>query len=156
MSAGRELVATLTAESLPPRGQAMAVDTLWEGHTLPMVLLRWTQGRVCAYLNLCPHMGVRLNRSGSALFDRGRRHLLCTTHGALFRPGDGLCVSGPCGGDHLDALEAVEVFGQVQVFLPPALADQLRRQRGLITALESPTTAPDAPGPSAPGGSTRE
>jgi nitrite reductase/ring-hydroxylating ferredoxin subunit len=28
-------------------------------------------------------------------------HLLCATHGAIFRPTDGYCVNGPCAGDSL-------------------------------------------------------
>lgn len=44
-------------------------------------------------------------------------HLLCGTHGALFRPQDGYCVSGPCVGDSLEpvpiSLVAEEVmFGE--------------------------------------------
>ena len=27
--------------------------------------------------------------------------ILCASHGALFRPSDGLCVGGPCGGQAL-------------------------------------------------------
>jgi hypothetical protein len=33
------------------------------------------------------------------------RHIACFAHGALFRPKDGLCVSGPCQGQYLTAVE---------------------------------------------------
>jgi nitrite reductase/ring-hydroxylating ferredoxin subunit len=35
---------------------------------------------------------------------------MCSSHGALFRTHDGLCVSGPCKGSHLRPLP-VEVRG---------------------------------------------
>lgn len=34
-------------------------------------------------------------------FDRTGALLLCGTHGALFRPDDGVCVAGPCVGHRL-------------------------------------------------------
>lgn len=154
--AGRKPVLVLDTASLVPRGRAMTLEVDWEGHRLPIVLLRWARRGLRAYVNLCPHMGVPLDRAASGLFDGAKRHLVCTTHGALFRPADGVCVSGPCAGDHLDALEAVEVFEQIQVFIPPALADQLRRQRALLTALGPRPPAPCVQPPAGPGGSTPE
>jgi nitrite reductase/ring-hydroxylating ferredoxin subunit len=150
----RTPVLVLPAATLPPVGRAFATDVEWEGHALPLLLLRWHGRRPLAYLNLCPHMAVPLDRGGSGLFDRGRRHLLCTTHGALFRPEDGVCVSGPCAGDRLDPLEVVEFFGQLQVFLPVALAEELRARRGLVTALGPRSPAPDDPGLADPGART--
>lgn len=146
----------LEAAALPARGRGLVLDADWEGHHLPIVLFRWARGCVRAYVNLCPHMRVPLDRTGAGVFDRAKRHLLCGTHGARFRPDDGVCVSGPCAGDSLEALEAVEVFGQVQVFIPVALVEQLRRQRGLVTALGPRQPAPCGPTPAAPGGSRSE
>ena len=37
-----------------------------------------------------------------------RRHLLCHAHGAIYRPSDGLCVSGPCVGASLLRIEATQ------------------------------------------------
>ena len=34
--------------------------------------------------------------------DRERRHLVCATHGAIFRIEDGVCLAGPCQGDQLE------------------------------------------------------
>lgn len=149
-----EPVATLPAESLPPRGEVLATELVFEGRRLPVILLRLARGHLRCWVNLCPHMAVPLGPPGASLYDRGRKHLVCSTHGALFRPDDGLCVSGPCGGDHLDALEAVEVFGQVQIFVPPALAAELRLRRDLVSALSRPPPAPDEPAPAGPGGNT--
>lgn len=60
------------------------------------------------YLNACPHLGTPLDWSG---FDGDGRfvsadsgNILCATHGAEFRIGDGLCLAGPCRGKHLRAV----------------------------------------------------
>jgi nitrite reductase/ring-hydroxylating ferredoxin subunit len=60
--------------------------------------------RVRAYVNSCPHVGLPLNLSGDHFFDTDGKLLLCQMHGALFRPEDGVCVSGPCEGEHLKPL----------------------------------------------------
>ncbi len=70
-------------------------------------VLRWG-GAVHAYVNSCPHVGLPLNLSGDSFFDIDGKLLLCQMHGALFRPEDGVCVSGPCEGDALKRL-AVEL-----------------------------------------------
>ena len=54
------------------------------------------------YVNRCPHVGTPLDWSDDEFMDLERRHLLCATHGALFRVEDGLCVAGPCQGDRLE------------------------------------------------------
>jgi nitrite reductase/ring-hydroxylating ferredoxin subunit len=59
---------------------------------------------VRAYVNSCPHVGLPLNLSGDNFFDLDGKLLLCQMHGALFRPEDGVCVSGPCEGDALKSL----------------------------------------------------
>jgi nitrite reductase/ring-hydroxylating ferredoxin subunit len=60
---------------------------------------------VAAYLNRCPHLGVPLNWYPDAFMDSESAFLRCSTHGALFEPGTGLCVLGPCRGDKLWQLE---------------------------------------------------
>ncbi|HEY8042220.1 MAG TPA: Rieske (2Fe-2S) protein [Polyangiaceae bacterium] len=61
-----------------------------------------------AYENVCRHRALPLDLGApSAMSDDGR-YLLCHQHGALYRPGDGLCVSGPCAGEALTAVAIVE------------------------------------------------
>jgi nitrite reductase/ring-hydroxylating ferredoxin subunit len=36
------------------------------------------------------------------------RYLLCNQHGALYRPGDGYCILGPCAGERLAAVPIAE------------------------------------------------
>lgn len=53
---------------------------------------------VIAYLNDCPHAGSPLDMPPDQFLTHDGRHILCHTHGALFRIEDGMCVSGPCLG----------------------------------------------------------
>jgi len=39
--------------------------------------------------------------------------LVCSTHGALFEPGTGYCVAGPCRGASLERLDVRERDGRV-------------------------------------------
>ena len=53
---------------------------------------------VIGFIDRCPHTGTPLAVFQDRYFTRERDLLLCATHGALFRPTDGLCVAGPCEG----------------------------------------------------------
>ena len=71
------------------------------GPDLRMVLVVRRGGALHAYENACPHMGTPLNFLPDRFFDRSGEHLLCATHGALFRVADGFCLAGPCAGKGL-------------------------------------------------------
>ena len=66
-----------------------------------VILLRLADGRIAAWRNACPHMGIELDWEPSRLLTRAGRYLVCTGHGALFEPATGLCVQGPCQGEAL-------------------------------------------------------
>jgi nitrite reductase/ring-hydroxylating ferredoxin subunit len=74
---------------------------LGSGPDLRMVLVVRRGGALHAYENACPHMGTPLNFLPDRFFDRSGEHLLCATHGALFRVADGFCLAGPCAGKSL-------------------------------------------------------
>lgn len=76
------------------------------------------QGRVRAYLNRCSHVPIELDWIEGHFFDNDPRYLVCATHGALYDSGTGACVSGPCAGRGLVALETCETEGTV--FVRPA------------------------------------
>lgn len=61
-------------------------------------------GKPRAYINRCPHRGITLNWSPGRFLDSSGQFIQCATHGALFRPGDGACIAGPCQGDQLSPL----------------------------------------------------
>jgi nitrite reductase/ring-hydroxylating ferredoxin subunit len=95
-----------------PDGGATAVDTvLAEGGADPeqssLILLR-RGGQVRGYLNICPHTGRRLDYAPGKFLLKNDT-LICAVHGATFNQADGLCIAGPCRGEHLR-----EVAVQVQ------------------------------------------
>ena len=72
-----------------------------------MVLLD-LDGEVRGYLDRCQHLPIPL---GTDVFDEDKRHLICITHGALYRLNDGKCIEGPCKGMSLCALEVKVIDG---------------------------------------------
>jgi nitrite reductase/ring-hydroxylating ferredoxin subunit len=44
----------------------------------------------------------------------------CSTHDALFEIDTGVCIAGPCVGDHLQAVELVIEDGYISAQLDPA------------------------------------
>ncbi len=78
------------------------------------ILLRMPDGTVRAFKNECRHLPMRLDdREPREIWDSQRRHLVCSSHGARYRPEDGLCISGPCRGSHLKALPVEVRDGEV-------------------------------------------
>lgn len=61
---------------------------------------------VSVYENRCPHIGGPLDFPPGRFLSADGAHIVCATHGALFEIADGLCIEGPCQGDHLTALHA--------------------------------------------------
>ncbi|WP_238366136.1 Rieske (2Fe-2S) protein [Mesobacterium pallidum] len=69
---------------------------------------------VHAWRNLCPHQDrVRLGWRRDAFMNGEGTHLMCAAHGALFRPEDGICTSGPCIGDALNRVHVTVENGVV-------------------------------------------
>lgn len=66
-----------------------------------------TGGQLLAYRNRCPHLKIPLEWQEHNFFCKDTDLLRCATHGALFLPENGLCVSGPCAGQALEPLELV-------------------------------------------------
>lgn len=63
---------------------------------------------IFAYINSCPHVGAPLDLEAGRFLNLERTHIICSTHGAIFRIEDGHCVRGPCVGKSL-APVAVDV-----------------------------------------------
>ena len=83
------------------------------------VMVLRSGGVLRAFVNSCPHAGTPLDFIADRFFDRDGRLLLCGTHGARFRPDDGVCVSGPCLGKRLAALSLTVIDDRIAVELPP-------------------------------------
>jgi nitrite reductase/ring-hydroxylating ferredoxin subunit len=72
-------------------------------------------GHVFAYENVCPHIGTPLNFLPDRFLTGDGRHLLCSTHGALFEIGSGLCIHGPCRGQSLRPVPVTVREGRVVI-----------------------------------------
>ena len=78
------------------------------------ILLRLANGEVRAFKNECKHLPMRLDeREPHTYWDAAGEQLHCSSHGARFRVEDGLCISGPCAGDHLTRLPVRVIDGQI-------------------------------------------
>ena len=88
------------------------------GAAVSAALVVRQEGTLHGYVNACPHLGTPLDFLPDRFFDRDGRHLLCGTHGALFRVADGFCVEGPCAGKSLERLALRIEDGEVLVMAP--------------------------------------
>jgi nitrite reductase/ring-hydroxylating ferredoxin subunit len=77
-------------------------------------------GAVFVYENRCPHRGTPLDWAPDRFLDSEGEHLMCATHGALFRVEDGHCLAGPCAGDALRPLNFELRGGQIVLADRPA------------------------------------
>ncbi len=83
---------------------------------LPAFAVR-SGGRVRAYVNRCAHVGVELDWMPGEFFDESGLYLICATHGATYEPATGRCISGPCKGASLTAIDVLEEDGHVYLRL---------------------------------------
>lgn len=98
-------------------GEATAIELAGspDGEPRGLIVLRHADA-VHAFENVCPHAGRRLDYApGRFLLQRGS--LICAVHGATFQQADGLCIAGPCRGQHLRAVP-VRVDGEVVNWWP--------------------------------------
>ena len=78
-----------------------------EGPTVFEFFIARKGARIYAYENSCPHTGGPLDWTPDRFIDGDSGHILCATHGALFRVETGECLAGPCVGDWLRALRVL-------------------------------------------------
>ena len=100
------------SEAIHERGTGLRFDMEVEGEEVPAFAVR-VNGKVQAYLNQCAHIPVELDWKEGEFFDISGSYLICATHGAWFRPDDGLCLGGPCAGKRLTKVAVEEHEGQV-------------------------------------------
>jgi nitrite reductase/ring-hydroxylating ferredoxin subunit len=78
-------------------GEAVPFDVNFAGQTCRAFAIRYG-GRPHAYLNRCTHVAMELDWQPNRVFDDTGQWLLCSTHGAAYRPDTGACGGGPCRG----------------------------------------------------------
>ena len=72
-----------------------------EGDNLFLGFVVRLAGRVFGYIDRCPHAGMPLALLPDRFLTPENDLILCSSHGALFRMTDGLCIGGPCAGRSL-------------------------------------------------------
>ncbi|MDH5493676.1 MAG: metallophosphoesterase [Myxococcales bacterium] len=114
----------------PGRVEAVSLAASGAGTSRRALLVLDASGRAHAYLDECKHLPISLGDvpraldgiepqaacEGRAAFDRldaSGEHLICQTHGAVYRLEDGVCVEGPCVGASLDAFHLEEIDGEL-------------------------------------------
>ena len=84
----------------------VALDVDIDGETTP-IIVDCDRTPLQAWLNCCPHQGRRLDYvPGKFLIHK--EQLVCAAHGATFELSEGLCVGGPCRGEHLTRIAVRE------------------------------------------------
>jgi nitrite reductase/ring-hydroxylating ferredoxin subunit len=78
-------------------GRAVPFDVSFAGQTCTAFAIRY-QGTAHAYLNRCTHVAMEMDWQPGQFFDDTGQWLLCSTHGAAYRPDTGECGGGPCRG----------------------------------------------------------
>ncbi len=81
------------------------------------LVLLGADGEPRAYLNRCRHLPIPLDSGSRQFLTHDGEHLLCGTHGALYRRDDGVCVAGPCLHLALEKLTILEENGVLFLLL---------------------------------------
>ena len=110
--------------SAPPPGEVLcALADLPEGatkgfrfgagaETFAMFIVR--SGAVLrGYLNVCPHRLLPLDWKPGQFLTADGTYILCAYHAAIFRIDDGACLSGPCHGTGLVAVNLEVSNGKI-------------------------------------------
>jgi nitrite reductase/ring-hydroxylating ferredoxin subunit len=110
VAAGERLICPSAA--LREAGRGVRFEVEHSGGTAPAFVVRHA-GRVHGYLNRCAHVAMELDWQEGVFFDEAGRHLLCSTHGAVYEAGTGRCLGGPCHRTPLVKLKVAERDGRV-------------------------------------------
>ena len=95
MSAASERIALCPSSDLVEAGLAVPFDVNYQGLSCWAFAIRF-DGRAHAYLNRCAHVAMEMDFQPNRFFDPTGQWLICATHGALYQPASGRCISGPC------------------------------------------------------------
>jgi nitrite reductase/ring-hydroxylating ferredoxin subunit len=102
------------SKELVEGGAGVRFELVRNGAALPAFVVRW-HAKPFAYINECMHQATELDWNEGDFFDESGLYLMCATHGAMYAPDSGLCVSGPCRGATLAAVSVSERDGHIFV-----------------------------------------
>jgi len=95
MSPEFDRIALCRSDDLVDGGLAVPFDVVYQGLSCWAFAVRF-EGQAHAYLNRCAHVAMEMDFQPNRFFDTTGRWLICATHGALYQPATGRCMSGPC------------------------------------------------------------
>jgi nitrite reductase/ring-hydroxylating ferredoxin subunit len=90
-----QAIALCRSSDLVNGGLAVPFDVVYQGQSCWAFAIRF-EGQAHAYLNRCAHVAMEMDFQANRFFDTTGRWLICATHGALYQPDTGRCMSGPC------------------------------------------------------------
>lgn len=96
-----------SSSDLADGGDGVRFETEVGGKKVPAFVIRH-HGKVHGYLNRCGHVPVEIDWQAGQFFDHSGLYLICATHGALYAPDSGRCLSGRCAGNGLKPLAVSE------------------------------------------------
>lgn len=99
-----ETIPLCNSAELQEGARAIAFDVVHGGQPLRAFAIRF-EGQPHAYLNRCTHVAMEMDYQEGKFFDDSGQWLLCSTHGAAYKPDTGECAGGPCRG----GLEKIEL-----------------------------------------------
>ena len=101
------MIEICASDALVDGGRGVRFEVSVAGRAVPAFVVRFG-GIARAYLNRCAHVAMELDWAPGQFFDRDGEALICASHGALYEPGSGDCISGPCAGR--GGLRPLQVF----------------------------------------------
>ncbi len=102
----------LESSALAEGGKGVRFPLTVLGESVTGFVVRFNQ-KPYAYVNQCAHVSIELDWNEGDFFTAQQDYLICSTHGAHYRPDNGFCVMGPCKGKSLKAIEVVEVNQEI-------------------------------------------
>lgn len=115
----RQSVYVCRIDELRP-GQTRKFQLRWRGRETEAFAVNH-RGALRAYVNSCVHVPMPMDWVENQFLTDDRQHILCATHGAYYRPEDGLCVAGPGLGKSLTPVPLSQV-GDAIYASPPEIA----------------------------------
>ena len=107
---------TLKSEALEDGAKGVRFSLPMLGEFATGFVVRF-HGKPYAYVNQCAHVPIELDWNEGDFFTTQKDYLICSTHGAHYRPDNGFCVMGPCKGKSLKAIQVTEQNQEILINL---------------------------------------
>ncbi|MCA0177956.1 MAG: Rieske 2Fe-2S domain-containing protein [Proteobacteria bacterium] len=106
------------SHELAERGDGLRFEVLLWGQPQAAFALR-IDGRAVAYVNRCAHVPSQMDSPPGQFLTSDKRWIICSVHGAMYDPGSGYCIEGPCRGEQLMPIAVQEQQGAIHWWPTP-------------------------------------